>query len=255
MDKSLASAPNYYLVIDLEATTSDDGSLPPEQMEDDRDRCRARGRPDPRARRRVPVVRAPGSPTEAPPVRDEADGHHAGDGRRRAAVPGSVRGAACAPHRPPAPARVGVVGALRPHSQFERDCGLHGIANTMPAHVNLKTMFSEKQGLKKKQGMAGALKLCQACCSTASTITAASTMPGTSRACCAVDCRRQGPRTGPSPKTTPRPSHDVHRLAVVSDVPRGRPRAGGRALRVIDAMGCDAIVCAGDTVDYGLFSE
>jgi len=44
--------------------------------------------------------------------------------------------------------------------QLERDCGLHGIPNNMPAHVNLKTMFSEKQGLKKKQGMAGALKLC-----------------------------------------------------------------------------------------------
>ncbi|MGO9837343.1 MAG: hypothetical protein ACLP1X_24375, partial [Polyangiaceae bacterium] len=27
----------------------------------------------------------------------------------------------------------------------------------------------------------------------------------------------------------------------------------GDALRMIDAMGCDAIVCAGDTVDYGLF--
>lgn len=26
-------APRFYLVIDLEATTSDDGSLPPEQME------------------------------------------------------------------------------------------------------------------------------------------------------------------------------------------------------------------------------
>ena len=42
------------------------------------------------------------------------------------------------------------------------------------------------------------------------------------------------------------------RLAVVSDV-HGDVHALGDALRVIDAMGCDATVCAGDTVDYGLF--
>jgi inhibitor of KinA sporulation pathway (predicted exonuclease) len=29
----MTPAPRYYLVVDLEATTSDDGSLPPEQME------------------------------------------------------------------------------------------------------------------------------------------------------------------------------------------------------------------------------
>jgi putative phosphoesterase len=44
----------------------------------------------------------------------------------------------------------------------------------------------------------------------------------------------------------------TYRLAVVSDV-HGDVHALVDALRVIDAMGCDAIVCAGDTVDYGLF--
>jgi putative phosphoesterase len=42
------------------------------------------------------------------------------------------------------------------------------------------------------------------------------------------------------------------RLAVVSDV-HADVHALTDALRWIDAMECDAIVCAGDTVDYGLF--
>ena len=46
----------------------------------------------------------------------------------------------------------------------------------------------------------------------------------------------------------------TYRLGVVSDV-HGDVHALVDALRVIDAMGCDAIVCAGDCVDYGLFVE
>jgi predicted phosphodiesterase len=42
------------------------------------------------------------------------------------------------------------------------------------------------------------------------------------------------------------------RLAIISDL-HADVHALGDALRMIDAMGCDAIVCAGDTVDYGLF--
>ena len=42
------------------------------------------------------------------------------------------------------------------------------------------------------------------------------------------------------------------RLAVLSDV-HGDVHALTDALRHIDAMACDAIVCAGDVVDYGLF--
>ncbi len=44
----------------------------------------------------------------------------------------------------------------------------------------------------------------------------------------------------------------TYRLAVVSDV-HGDVHALGDALRHIDAMRFDAIVCAGDCVDYGLF--
>ena len=44
------------------------------------------------------------------------------------------------------------------------------------------------------------------------------------------------------------------RLAVVSDV-HADLYALRDALRQIDAMGCDAIVCAGDCVDYGVFAD
>jgi putative phosphoesterase len=44
----------------------------------------------------------------------------------------------------------------------------------------------------------------------------------------------------------------TYRLAVVSDL-HADVHALVDALRALDAMGCDAIVCAGDTVDYGLF--
>jgi inhibitor of KinA sporulation pathway (predicted exonuclease) len=37
---------------------------------------------------------------------------------------------------------------------------LHGLPNNLPEHVNLKTRFTEAQGLKKKPGMAQALGLC-----------------------------------------------------------------------------------------------
>ena len=44
----------------------------------------------------------------------------------------------------------------------------------------------------------------------------------------------------------------TYRLAVVSAV-HGDVHALEDALRHIDAMGCDAIVCAGDTVDFGRY--
>jgi putative phosphoesterase len=44
----------------------------------------------------------------------------------------------------------------------------------------------------------------------------------------------------------------TYRLAVVSDL-HGDVHALMDALRAIDRMGCDAVVCAGDCVDYGLF--
>jgi inhibitor of KinA sporulation pathway (predicted exonuclease) len=44
--------------------------------------------------------------------------------------------------------------------QLADDCTLHGLPNNMPPHLNLKTKFSEVQGLTRKLGMAEALKLC-----------------------------------------------------------------------------------------------
>ena len=44
--------------------------------------------------------------------------------------------------------------------QLIQDCRFHGLAYPMPQHVNLKEMFSSRQGLRKRKGMAGALKSC-----------------------------------------------------------------------------------------------
>ena len=44
--------------------------------------------------------------------------------------------------------------------QFDQDCRFHRIAYPMPRHINLKKTFSTKQGLRKQLGMAGALKTC-----------------------------------------------------------------------------------------------
>jgi inhibitor of KinA sporulation pathway (predicted exonuclease) len=44
--------------------------------------------------------------------------------------------------------------------QLKQDCALHRVPFHMPPHVNLKTTFAETQGVRKKQGMAQALALC-----------------------------------------------------------------------------------------------
>ena len=44
--------------------------------------------------------------------------------------------------------------------QFDQDCRFHRIAYPMPRHINLKKTFSTRQGLRKQLGMAGALKTC-----------------------------------------------------------------------------------------------
>jgi len=45
-------------------------------------------------------------------------------------------------------------------SQFIQDCGFHQCAYPFKSeHINIKKLFSDKQNLTKKQGMAGALKL------------------------------------------------------------------------------------------------
>jgi len=44
--------------------------------------------------------------------------------------------------------------------QFAQDCRHHTVDYPMPAHINLKQKFSDRQGRRKRYGMAGALRLC-----------------------------------------------------------------------------------------------
>ena len=44
--------------------------------------------------------------------------------------------------------------------QFNQDCRFHRIPYPMPRHINLKETFSTRQDLRKRLGMAGALKRC-----------------------------------------------------------------------------------------------
>ncbi|MGI9476776.1 MAG: exonuclease domain-containing protein [Hyphomicrobiaceae bacterium] len=44
--------------------------------------------------------------------------------------------------------------------QLEQDCAMHGLTYAMPPHVNLKALFSNRQGFKKRFGMAKALAMC-----------------------------------------------------------------------------------------------
>ncbi len=44
--------------------------------------------------------------------------------------------------------------------QVLQDCQHHKLADPMPPHINLKEMFSDRQGRRKRYGMAGALRLC-----------------------------------------------------------------------------------------------
>ena len=44
--------------------------------------------------------------------------------------------------------------------QWRQDCARHGLTYAMPPHENLKRRFSEVQGLRKKLGLAEALTVC-----------------------------------------------------------------------------------------------
>ena len=153
------TAPRFYLVIDLEATTSDDGSLPPSQMETIEigavladaqtlavvDEFQSFVRPV-RRPRLLPFVTTLTGITQAmvdgAPLFPEAF---------------TALRSRLIDHRHPL-----VFGSWGRFDriQFERDCTLHGVPNNMPPHLNLKTEFTKVQGLKKKPGMAEALKLC-----------------------------------------------------------------------------------------------
>ena len=153
------TAPRYYLVIDLEATTSDDGSLPPEQMETIEigavlveaqtlavvDEFQSFVRPV-----RHPVL-LPFATKLTGITQEMVD--------RAPLFPEAFSGlrATLIAYRHPL-----VFGSW---GRFDRiqladDCALHGVPNNMPPHLNLKTEFTSVQGLKKKPGMAEALKLC-----------------------------------------------------------------------------------------------
>jgi inhibitor of KinA sporulation pathway (predicted exonuclease) len=153
------TTPRYYLVIDLEATTSDDGSLPPEHMETIEigavltdaqtlavvDEFQSFVRPV-RHPRLLPFVTKLTGITQqmvdaAPPFPEAF----------------TALRAKLIDHRHPL-----VFGSWGRYDsiQFARDCALHGVPNNMPPHLNLKTEFTSVQGLRKKPGMAAALKLC-----------------------------------------------------------------------------------------------
>jgi inhibitor of KinA sporulation pathway (predicted exonuclease) len=151
--------PRFYLVIDLEATTSDDGSLPPEQMETIEigavladaqtlavvDEFQSFLRPIRRPKLHPFVTKLTGitqAMVNVAPLFPEAF---------------SKMRARLIDHRHP------LVFASWGHYdriQLERDCALHGVPNNLPPHLNLKTEFTKVQELKKKPGMAEALKLC-----------------------------------------------------------------------------------------------
>lgn len=46
-------------------------------------------------------------------------------------------------------------------NQFRKDCAFHNIDYPMPAHINLKNTFSIAQGRRKNYGMAKALRICR----------------------------------------------------------------------------------------------
>ncbi len=46
-------------------------------------------------------------------------------------------------------------------NQFLQDCAFHEVNAKMPPHANLKTMFSRRQNTRSRFGMAGALKACK----------------------------------------------------------------------------------------------
>ena len=152
------SAPGYFLIVDLEATTSDDGSLPRDQME-----CIEIGAVIVSATTLEPVdeyqtfVRPVRHPMLLPfctqltrITQDMIDG---------------------APRFPEAFAALQAKLAGRypvifgswgrwDRKQFQRDCTHHRVPFHLAPHFNVKVGFSEAQGLKKKLGMAQALAHC-----------------------------------------------------------------------------------------------
>jgi len=151
--------PRHYLVVDLEATTSDDGSLPPEQMEtveigavlvdawtlEPVDEFQSFVRPV-RHPKLLPFCTKLTGITQA--MVDDAPSFP----EAFEALQMAVRGL----H----PLVFGSWGRFD-HEQLRRDCALHDIQYQLgAAHLNLKTAFSAKQGIKRPLGMTRALARC-----------------------------------------------------------------------------------------------
>jgi len=149
----------HYLVIDLEATTSNDGTLPRDEMET--------------IEIGAVLVRAITLAVEAEfqsfvrPVR------HPTLTPFCTQLTGITQGMlADAPEFPEAleslrqamlVGRWGVIWGswgLFDDTQLRRDCAFHDVTYPMPEHMNLKNVFSAAQGRRKRYGMSKALRLC-----------------------------------------------------------------------------------------------
>ena len=157
---STPGVPASLVVIDLEATCANDGSVPRHEMEiiEIGAVLVQAGTIEPSAEFQTFVrpVRHP----ELTRFCTELTG----------IKPGMVAGA---PHFPEAMTAlydwmagfddIGLFGSWGAYdrNQFLQDCDFHGVAYAMPDHVNLKKEFSRRQERRKQYGMAGALRLCR----------------------------------------------------------------------------------------------
>lgn len=151
--------PRYYLVIDLEATTSEDGSLPALEMETIEIGAVL---VDARTFEAVDEFQSFVQPVRHPtllPFVTELTSIRQQDVDDAPLFPEAFEAlhrTLIDPRRPLIFASWGNYDRL----QLERDCTLHSIENNMPPHLNLKARFSDVQGLRKRYGMRGALNLC-----------------------------------------------------------------------------------------------
>jgi 3'-5' exoribonuclease 1 len=156
---SEAPAPEHYLVIDLEATTSDDGSLPQDEMETIEIGavlvCAATLEPEVEFQTFVRPVRHPTLLpfcTKLTSITQEMVDP----------APGFPEAFATLCSRLVVGRRGLVFGSwgMYDKTQFERDCAYHGVAYEMPCHMNLKNAFSAARGKRRRYGMEKALALC-----------------------------------------------------------------------------------------------
>ena len=161
MTTNSSPTPTHYLVVDLEATTSNDGSLPLKEMETIEigallveanslavvDEFQSFVRPV-----RHPIL----SPfcTELTGITQEMVD----------AAPGFRAALEMFQQQLFAPSQERVLSFASwgqfDKAQFERDCALHAIPYPMPEHVNFRGVFSGALGQRRRYGMAEALEMC-----------------------------------------------------------------------------------------------